>query len=285
MDSAPQAEVPAAETASAQALPALTPYQQLARPFEVTHQDQRGMAYLKGGQVVTRLNQVLGFEGWDFQVLENGYIPESHEVWVHGRLTVRLPGGQTLIREQIGSLLLNPKGVDNVKGAATDALKKCASLIGVGLYLASPEDDAREIGAEATSAPAEKRPAARRGAPQPARPAAQQPARPAAQRPSPARPGATAAPTGPRPAPTPEELQQVTAAAQTVYMQAGKMGYDQQRVLEICGLDPEKGHLHDLMWERGLSAGQVLSGLQRFQKTNERPVWGGAERPALRRVQ
>jgi hypothetical protein len=39
------------------------------------------------------------------------------------------------------------------------------------------------------------------------------------------------------------------------------------------------------MWERGLSAGQVLSGLQRFQKTNERPVWGGAERPALRRVQ
>jgi hypothetical protein len=118
-----------------------TDYEQLAAPFSVTHQKD-GRTYITGEQVTSRLNEVLGWDGWSFRVLEHGYTEEADELWALGELTV---WKQTpIVRQQFGSQKHNRKretkeildlGFD-LKGAATDALKKCASLIGVGLYLA-----------------------------------------------------------------------------------------------------------------------------------------------------
>jgi hypothetical protein len=120
-------------------------YDQLAEPFEVTFHDQRGGAsieYITGEQATTRLNETLGFLGWSFRVLEHGIHAEADECWALGELTVII-GDRTVIRQQFGSQKVKRSrssgtpldiGFD-LKGASTDALKKCASLIGVALYL------------------------------------------------------------------------------------------------------------------------------------------------------
>lgn len=115
--------------------------EKLSAPFSVTHQ-KKGMTYITGEQVTSRLNDVLGWDGWDFQVKMHGYDQESDEIWVLGELTVRTTAG-VVVKEQFGSQKHNRTkdakeiidyGFD-LKGAATDAMKKCASLVGVGLYL------------------------------------------------------------------------------------------------------------------------------------------------------
>lgn len=139
-------------------------YAQLAAPFDVHHKDPRGLDYLTGNQVVGRLNEVLGPAHWTFSVKEHGYDPESDEIWVLGRLTAHIETPELfgdVCREQFGSQKHNRRKTQNnlngpgaildygfdLKGAATDALKKCATLIGVGLYLSEkdggiPQDDA-----------------------------------------------------------------------------------------------------------------------------------------------
>lgn len=129
-------------------------YEALARPFEVTHQKD-GRTYITGEQVTSRLNEVLGWDGWSFRVLEHGYSEPADELWALGELTVWK--ATPIVRQQFGSQKHNRKretkeildlGFD-LKGAATDALKKCASLIGVGLYLA-------EKGGSVLNAPAKQ---------------------------------------------------------------------------------------------------------------------------------
>jgi hypothetical protein len=124
-------------------------YQLLAAPFESTFRDQRGgvdLEYITGEQCVTRLNQVLGPLGWSFVVREHGINAESDEAWVLGELTI-VRDGLTATRQQFGSQKLKrarqsgtPLDIGfDLKGATTDALKKCASLVGVGLYLSRKE--------------------------------------------------------------------------------------------------------------------------------------------------
>lgn len=122
-----------------------TLYGWLARPFDVTFRDLRGgveLEYVTGEQVTTRLNEALGFMAWSFRVIEHGIHAEADECWALGELTV-IHDGQAVIRQQFGSQKVRRSrssgtpldiGFD-LKGASTDALKKCASLIGVGLYL------------------------------------------------------------------------------------------------------------------------------------------------------
>ena len=124
-------------------------YQRLAAPFETTFRDQRGgveLEYITGEQCVSRLNQVLGPVAWSFVVREHGLNAEADEIWVLGELTVTLDG-VTATRQQFGSQKIkrarqtgNPLDIGfDLKGATTDALKKCASLVGVGLYLSRKE--------------------------------------------------------------------------------------------------------------------------------------------------
>src|SRR5437764_15008872 len=112
-------------------------YQRLAAPFESTFRDQRGgvdLEYITGEQCVSRLNQVLGPVGWSFVVREHGLNAEADEIWVLGELSVTIDGA-TAVRQQFGSQKIkrarqtgNPLDVGfDLKGATTDALKKCAS--------------------------------------------------------------------------------------------------------------------------------------------------------------
>jgi hypothetical protein len=129
-------------------------YQRLAAPFETTFRDQRGgveLEYITGEQCVSRLNQVLGPLGWSFVVREHGLNAEADEIWVLGELTITVDG-TTATRQQFGSQKIkrarqtgNPLDIGfDLKGATTDALKKCASLVGVGLYLSRKEAPAAE---------------------------------------------------------------------------------------------------------------------------------------------
>ena len=124
-------------------------YERLAAPFEVTFTDVRGgvqLTYISGEQVVRRLNEVLGVGGWSFRVLRHDINPEADEAWALGELVADIDA-RTVVRQQFGSQKLKRSrstgapldiGFD-LKGAATDAMKKCASLLGVGLYLSRKE--------------------------------------------------------------------------------------------------------------------------------------------------
>ena len=120
-------------------------YAALAAPFDHTFTDNRGgvtLTYITGEQVLTRLNEVLGVDGWGFRVLKHGIHVEADEVWALGEL-VAIMGGRLVSRQQFGSNKLKRSrqtgapldiGFD-LKAAGTDALKKCATGLGVGLYL------------------------------------------------------------------------------------------------------------------------------------------------------
>jgi hypothetical protein len=124
-------------------------YSRLAAPFDVTFTDVRGgveMKYVSGEQVVTRLNEVLGVGGWSFRVLGHDINAEADEAWALGELMAEI-GERTVVRQQFGSQKVRRSrstgapldlGFD-LKGASTDAMKKCASLLGVGLYLSRKE--------------------------------------------------------------------------------------------------------------------------------------------------
>jgi hypothetical protein len=124
-------------------------YERLAQPFDSTFKDVRGgveLEYITGEQAVSRLNEVLGVAGWSFRVLEHGYNQEADEIWVLAELNANF-GGTSVVRQQFGSQKVKrSRNTDSpldigfdLKGASTDALKKCASLVGVGLYLSRKE--------------------------------------------------------------------------------------------------------------------------------------------------
>jgi hypothetical protein len=114
-------------------------YAALCAPFEEgeTFTLKKGgaeLTYITGEAVTSRLNRVLGVDGWEFQVTAQGH--DERHAWVQGQLTAHFPD-RGVVRGQFGECQTNA-GLslgDARKGAATDALKKCASLIGVGLYL------------------------------------------------------------------------------------------------------------------------------------------------------
>lgn len=127
-------------------------YPKLAAEFDQTFQDTRGgftFDYLTGEQVTSRLNEELGFLGWQFRVIEHRIHAEADECWVLGEMTIQIDE-RSVSKQQFGSQKIKRSrssgtpldiGFD-LKGAATDALKKCASLFGVGLYLWKKEPPA-----------------------------------------------------------------------------------------------------------------------------------------------
>ncbi|HEX8967794.1 MAG TPA: Rad52/Rad22 family DNA repair protein [Chloroflexota bacterium] len=136
-------------------------YARLSAPFEVTFSDVRGgveVTFISGEQVVSRLNEVLGAGGWSFRILRHEIHAEADEVWALGEIVADLDG-KTVTRQQFGSQKIKRSrstGVPldlgfDLKGASTDAMKKCASLLGVGLYLSrKPASAARRAPYTAT---------------------------------------------------------------------------------------------------------------------------------------
>lgn len=90
--------------------------------------------YVTGTYVEKVLNYVFAWD-WDFEVKDKGR--EGNLLWVQGRLTVRA-NGVAIVKEQFGraDIKRSKTGGDldygnDLKAASTDALKKCASLLGI----------------------------------------------------------------------------------------------------------------------------------------------------------
>ena len=117
----------------------------LEKPFESAHVKQRQgtfgntLDYVEGHAVVARLNEA--FEAnWAFELSNHWILKETDEVLVLGKLTA-----EGITKMAFGSMQISRKQDtkavislgDDLKAASTDALKKAASLLGVGLYLYS----------------------------------------------------------------------------------------------------------------------------------------------------
>lgn len=122
-------------------------------PKEVERQLKKGgasLTYIPVSEVINRLNKVLGFDGWSYEIVKcdrDALDPEF--IVAHVRLNV-FPGndkfvsvtkdgygGQKIKRTKNGDIV--DLG-DEFKGAVSDALKKAAQAFGVGLYLARTEE-------------------------------------------------------------------------------------------------------------------------------------------------
>lgn len=101
--------------------------------------------FVDGAEVIRALNNAFNWD-WDFETDQEELIHFQgvpFEIKVRGRLTVRVPG-RTIVKMQYGAQAIEmtkeqePRPVsigDCYKGAATDALKKCASELGLFLDL------------------------------------------------------------------------------------------------------------------------------------------------------
>ena len=138
-------------------------------PQQIIQQRDAGkgqkLSYISGSTVIDILNVTFGHLGWDFVIVDrwmqestpwvnkyNGNAVEEQNpvAFVHGRLTVRTVDDNgnfiTVVKESFGSKSVIGKQNEQestFKSAQTDALKKCASLLGIGaeLYRKSEEQD------------------------------------------------------------------------------------------------------------------------------------------------
>jgi hypothetical protein len=114
----------------------------LEKPFDPAQIKQRrgrdGMLdYVEGHAVIARLNEA--FEGqWSFEILRHDILEERDEILVLGKLSaegvVKMQFGVSQITRDRETKEIVSLG-DDVKAAGTDALKKCATFLGVGLHL------------------------------------------------------------------------------------------------------------------------------------------------------
>jgi hypothetical protein len=93
--------------------------------------------YIEGHAVIQRLNDA--FDGdWSFTITHHEILKETDEVIVIGQLNA-----DGIVKSQFGSSRITRAKetgdiislADDLKAAATDALKKAATLLGVGLHL------------------------------------------------------------------------------------------------------------------------------------------------------
>jgi len=147
-------------------------YQQLTEPFhpEVERSITKSgtsLTYIPVSEVINRMNKVLGVDKWSMTVIkcERDAIDPDFVVahvrvdWYYsdgiGYVTRDGIGGQKIKRNKQGGIV--DLG-DEFKGAISDALKKAAQTLGVGLYLARTDDaieieQVMEATAEAEAAP------------------------------------------------------------------------------------------------------------------------------------
>lgn len=102
--------------------------------------------YVGGGYIKKCLNIMFGWD-WDFEIVDEQVLIEAKEVVVKGRLTCRT-NGKKIVKMQYGNKdIIFRKGTDaplsignDMKSAATDCLKKCASEIGIAADVYNKED-------------------------------------------------------------------------------------------------------------------------------------------------
>jgi hypothetical protein len=115
----------------------------LEKPFDPNQIKQREgnfgkmLDYIEGHAVVKRLNDSFD-ANWSFAILKHEILKETDEVVVLGELSAN-----GIVKTQFGSSRITRAResgemislADDLKAAATDSLKKAATLLGVGLHL------------------------------------------------------------------------------------------------------------------------------------------------------
>lgn len=117
--------------------------QLLEQPFNQDQIKQRKgtfgntLDYIEAHAVIQRLNDA--FDGnWSFEITKHEINAEADEVIVLGKLVV-----EQITKTQFGSSRITRNSetkeivslADDLKAAATDSLKKCSTMLGVGLHL------------------------------------------------------------------------------------------------------------------------------------------------------
>lgn len=129
-------------------------YQLLSEPFAPEMERSitksgTSLVYIPVSEVINRLNKVLGVDKWTFNVIKCDRDPiDTDFVIAHVQIQWYYSDGIGYIeRDGIGGQKIkrNKQGQivdlgDEFKGAISDALKKAAQTLGVGLYLARSED-------------------------------------------------------------------------------------------------------------------------------------------------
>lgn len=107
------------------------------------------LSYISGSTVINILNDAFGFYGWNWEIVEQKVIeslPKYNKskntmeeqppyVQVLGRLTIPMLG---IVKEQYGTKILIGGASEQegaTKSATTDAMKKCATMLGIGIEL------------------------------------------------------------------------------------------------------------------------------------------------------
>lgn len=101
----------------------------------------KSLSYIQAWNVIDRLNEAFGYK-WNWEIVSHEV--RDRQIICIGRLTVKIDG-ETIIKEAFGSkeietlkadknIAVNELG-DDLKAACSDALKKAASLFGIGLHL------------------------------------------------------------------------------------------------------------------------------------------------------
>lgn len=105
------------------------------------------------------LNYIFGWN-WDFEIVEHGI--QGGQVWVHGKLTVRgSQPGQVIVKTQFGRADLKKKRDsgefldfgNDLKAASSDALKKCASMLGIASDIYGKAEYKDEAGKDPVEVP------------------------------------------------------------------------------------------------------------------------------------
>lgn len=97
----------------------------------------RRLSYVEGHTVIHRLNDATG-NCWDLEIKSIEARPVGTATLMTAHVALTLPGLGT--REHFGvQLVYEGGGEDLSKGCVTDAIKKCATLFGVGLELYGPD--------------------------------------------------------------------------------------------------------------------------------------------------
>lgn len=119
-------------------------------------------SYVTGNYVEKVLNFVFGWN-WDFEIVDHG--KEADQVWVQGKLTVKDDKGHEITKSQFGRADIKFKKDtkimldfgNDLKSASTDALKKCASLLGIASDIYGKMEYKQEAGRDvpATLSPAQ----------------------------------------------------------------------------------------------------------------------------------
>jgi len=125
--------------------------------------------YIEAHSVIARLNDALTGD-WSFEVVSWEVNDEADEVIVLGKLSagsitkMQIGGSKRKRHKQSGNLVSLG---DDIKAAASDALKKCATLLGVGLHLYRSEEAVTHPAAQHSEPPPTRHPSAPRQQQQP----------------------------------------------------------------------------------------------------------------------